>query len=69
MQATRPTLHHGRSIVAALWTFSVSCSAAACNDSGTSVALIVSEPAVNGRLTGCADTDSCFSEPYSADRK
>lgn len=62
MQATRPTLHHGRSIVAALGLLCI-LSAAACNDSGTSVAPVVSEPAVKGRLTGCADTGSCPSKP------
>ena len=62
MQAARPTLNHGRSFVAALGILCI-LSAAACNDSGTSAAPVVSEPAVNGRLTGCADTGSCASKP------
>ncbi len=35
----------------------------ACSDSNNSNTLIISEPPIDSGLTGCADTNSCFSNP------
>jgi len=62
MHAARSILHPGKSIAVAC---SVLCMllASACSDSNSSNDFIVSEPPDNSGLTGCADTNSCFSNP------
>ncbi len=62
MQADHLVRHSGKSIFVA---FGVLCIllASACSDSNNSNTLMVTEPAENNGLTGCADTNSCFSNP------
>lgn len=62
MQSARPLPNSGRSIFAAFSVLSM-LFASACNDSSTSNADNVNEPALNGILTSCADTESCHSTP------
>lgn len=62
MQSARPIVNAGKSIVAA---FGVLCIllVSACNDSNTSNNSFPSEPTIDGRVTDCADTDSCATRP------
>jgi len=62
MLSTHPVLNLGKFLFAAC---SVICIlfASACSDSNNSNNLIITDPLQNTGLTGCADTDSCFSNP------
>jgi polyhydroxybutyrate depolymerase len=62
MLFTHPVLNPGKFIAAACGVLCILLTSA-CSDSNNSNNVIITEPPENSGLTGCADTDSCFSNP------
>lgn len=65
MLTTHPTPHSGKIMVAACAVLCVLL-ATACSDSSNSSDFLIPTPPDSSRLSGCADTDSCFSNPTLA---
>jgi polyhydroxybutyrate depolymerase len=62
MQATHLVRQPGKSIFIACGMLCILL-ASACSDSNNSNNFMINEPTENSGLTGCVDTDSCFSNP------